>query len=76
MIERVNDGYFEVGVSGNPKGRKKGQFSAENEMRRANDAALRNIARQAEQGDLAASIEVVRYNQQANHSMEQASGAR
>jgi hypothetical protein len=56
-------GQFTKGKSGNPAGRVKGYHSAENEMKRANDAALRNIARQAEQGDLQASIEVVRYNQ-------------
>lgn len=56
-------GQFESGQSGNPLGRKKGQFSAENEMRRANDVAMRNVARAAEKGDLQASIAVLQYMQ-------------
>ena len=57
---------FKPGISGNPAGRRKGQHSAKNEMLRAEETALRNIAQAAMKGDLQASIEVVRYSQNQN----------
>ncbi len=52
---------FKPGISGNPTGRKKGQHSPENKVFRAEDTALRTIARAAEKGDVGASIAVLKY---------------
>ena len=47
--------------SPNPSGRGKGRFSPENEMKRARDQSLRNVAAAAASGDVAASIAVLQY---------------
>ena len=59
----VYTGQFEEGQSGNPQGRKKGQFSAVNEMKRSRNTAMRNVARACMAGDVQASIAILRYMQ-------------
>lgn len=55
---------FQKGQSGHAAGRTPGSHSAVNEVKRSQEVALRNIAKGATDGDIAASIAVIQYNTQ------------